>query len=79
MRFEVAGESTLFGESVRAALEGWAPLREPELGAWHDVAWLELRLREDREKPAGPPRPMAELVTQPAWHEALRDGLARLR
>lgn len=50
-----------------------------KLGAWHDVAWLELRLREDRGEPAGPPSAMADLIAQPAWHEALRAGQLTLR
>lgn len=49
-----------------------------KLGAWHDVAWLELRLREDRGEPAGPPCSMAELIARPAWHEALQAGLSRI-
>jgi hypothetical protein len=36
MRFEVAPELRLFGDSVRAAIGGWEPPREPELGAWQD-------------------------------------------
>jgi acyl-CoA dehydrogenase-like protein len=36
MRFDVSSELSLFGESVRAALAGWAPPRDPELGAWQD-------------------------------------------
>jgi len=36
MRFEVADELTLFAESVRAAIGGWQPPREPELGRWQD-------------------------------------------
>jgi len=50
-----------------------------KLGAWHDVAWLELRLREDRGEPVGPPCSMAELMAQPEWQEALLAGLSRLR
>ena len=36
MRFELAEEQRLFGESVRAAIGAWEPSREPELGAWLD-------------------------------------------
>jgi L-amino acid N-acyltransferase YncA len=50
-----------------------------KLGAWHDVAWLEFRLREDQGGPAGPPCPTSELITRPAWQKALQDGVARLR
>jgi alkylation response protein AidB-like acyl-CoA dehydrogenase len=36
MTFDVPTELTMFAESVRAALDGWKPPREPELGAWQD-------------------------------------------
>jgi Acyl-CoA dehydrogenase, C-terminal domain len=36
MTFDVPTELTLFAESVRVALGGWEPPREPELGAWQD-------------------------------------------
>jgi hypothetical protein len=36
VRFDVAPELRLFGESVRAALGDWEPMREPDLGAWLD-------------------------------------------
>lgn len=49
-----------------------------KLGAWHDVGWLQLRLREDRGEPMGPPCPMTELIEKPAWQEALRAGLFAL-
>jgi hypothetical protein len=44
VRFEVAPELRLFAESVRGALAGWEPPREPELGTWwdeHDPALAE--------------------------------------
>jgi L-amino acid N-acyltransferase YncA len=50
-----------------------------KLGAWHDVAWQELWLREDRGEPEGAPCTMAELITKPAWQDALQAGLSRLR
>lgn len=46
-----------------------------KLGAWHDVAWLERRLREVGEV-VSPPCPIADLVKMPEWQEALRAGLA---
>ena len=49
-----------------------------KLGAWHDVGWLQLSLREDRGGPVIPPCSLAELVTRPEWHAALRSGLSRL-
>jgi hypothetical protein len=36
VRFDVAPEHRLFGESVCGALGGWEPEREPDLGAWLD-------------------------------------------
>ena len=36
MTFDVPAELSLFGESLRAALAGWQPPREPDLGAWQD-------------------------------------------
>jgi hypothetical protein len=36
MTFDVPAELELFAESVRAAIGGWAPPREPELGEWQD-------------------------------------------
>ena len=36
MNFEVASELRQFGESVRAAVGGWAPPREPDLATWLD-------------------------------------------
>jgi hypothetical protein len=36
MTFDVPAELSLFGESLRAALAGWQPPREPELGSWQD-------------------------------------------
>jgi phosphinothricin acetyltransferase len=50
-----------------------------KLGAWHDVGWLQLWLRADREEPGSPPCLMAELITKPEWQDALRVGLASLR
>jgi L-amino acid N-acyltransferase YncA len=50
-----------------------------KLGAWHDVAWLELWLRADLGEPEGPPCPLAELIERPDWQEALQAGLSELR
>jgi hypothetical protein len=36
MTFDVPAELSLFGESLRAALVGWQPPREPNLGSWQD-------------------------------------------
>ena len=45
MRFDVADELSVFAESVRGALGGWLPPREPDLGAWHDDRDDELAAR----------------------------------
>ena len=50
-----------------------------KLGAWHDVAWLQLALREDRGEPVDPPCRTAELITRFGWQEALQAGSSRLR
>lgn len=50
-----------------------------KLGAWHDVGWLQLWLREDHGDPGSPPCRTAELIAKPAWQEALRAGLSRIR
>jgi hypothetical protein len=59
MRFEVSPELRLFGESIRAAIAGWEPAREPQLAAWLDdrddalaarlagVGWLALWTADD--------------------------------
>lgn len=36
MRFDVAPEQKLFAESVRTAVGGWEPSREPNLASWLD-------------------------------------------
>ena len=36
MRLDVSSEERLFAESVRSAIGGWEPTREPELAAWLD-------------------------------------------
>jgi len=36
MTFDVGADLSLFGESLRAALSGWQPPSEPDLGAWQD-------------------------------------------
>jgi Acyl-CoA dehydrogenase, C-terminal domain len=48
VRFEVAPELRLFGQSVRAAVGDWEAPREPDLGTWLDDrdAGLDARLAE---------------------------------
>ncbi len=36
MKLALSSEEQLFAESVRTAIHGWQPAREPELGAWLD-------------------------------------------
>jgi hypothetical protein len=36
VRFDISQEQRLFAESVRTAIGGWEPTREPELGTWLD-------------------------------------------
>jgi alkylation response protein AidB-like acyl-CoA dehydrogenase len=45
VRFQASDESTLFGESVRAAIGEWRAPREPELGSWQDDRDDELAAR----------------------------------
>jgi hypothetical protein len=60
VRFDVAPELRLFGESVRAAMGAWEPAREPDLGAWLD----------DRDDA------LASRLAQAGWHELWgADGL----
>jgi L-amino acid N-acyltransferase YncA len=49
-----------------------------KLGAWHDVGWWQLRLRETPEKPTQP-IPVASAQRRPDWDAALGTGLAFLR
>jgi hypothetical protein len=58
MRFDVSAELRLFGESVRAAVGDWEPVREPELGAWLD----------DRDDSLG------ERLAAVGWHELWATG-----
>jgi L-amino acid N-acyltransferase YncA len=41
-----------------------------KVGAWHDVGWWQRPLGAPPPHPA-PPRPLAEIRDQPAWHAAL--------
>ncbi len=44
-----------------------------KMGAWHDVGWWELALREHGPVES-PPRPLGEIVGTPEWREALAAG-----
>src|SRR4249919_1006197 len=45
MRFDISPEPRLFGDSVRAAVGDWEPVREPELASWLDDRDDELAAR----------------------------------
>jgi phosphinothricin acetyltransferase len=49
-----------------------------KLGAWHDVAWLQLALRAEQPDPA-PPVPIGSLVGTDAFARALDDGIRQFR
>src|SRR5215469_4929286 len=44
-----------------------------KLGAWHDVGWWQLSLRDRTGKPA-PPRSVAEVQRDPQWKSAIAAG-----
>jgi len=44
-----------------------------KLGAWHDVGWWQLALRERTGEPA-PPVSLGEALRNPAWEAALSAG-----
>jgi phosphinothricin acetyltransferase len=46
-------------------------------GAWHDVAWWHLSLREPSPEPQ-PPRALPAVCKTPEWHSALQLGSALL-
>jgi phosphinothricin acetyltransferase len=48
-----------------------------KLGRWHDVGFWQLALAGD-DPPAGPPRPLSEIVGDPAWAAALGAGSSLL-
>jgi phosphinothricin acetyltransferase len=49
-----------------------------KLGAWHDVGWWQLALRERTGVPA-PPLSPGEAETQPGWQDALQSGVQWIR
>jgi L-amino acid N-acyltransferase YncA len=49
-----------------------------KLGAWHDVGWWQLALRERTTLPA-PPADLHTIQASPAWDDALAAGLPTLR
>jgi L-amino acid N-acyltransferase YncA len=49
-----------------------------KLGAWHDVGWWQLALRE-RTTPPAPPADLHTIQASPAWDDALAAGLPTLR
>ena len=49
-----------------------------KLGSWHDVGFWQVQLRGG-DPPGRPPWTLAEILSTPAWAEALERGQARLR
>jgi len=49
-----------------------------KMGAWHDVGWWQLPLRE-RDGAPRPPLGLDEAARDPGWQDALASGLPRLR
>jgi L-amino acid N-acyltransferase YncA len=49
-----------------------------KLGAWHDVGWWQLRLKEDTSPPERP-IDLGTIRKSPEWDAALATGLPRLR
>lgn len=49
-----------------------------KFGAWHDVGWWHLALRERPDRPA-PPLAFPDVVERPGFEEALRSGEGWLR
>jgi L-amino acid N-acyltransferase YncA len=49
-----------------------------KMGAWHDVGWWQLPLRERTGEPA-PPLTLAEAQTRPEWADALAAGVSDLQ
>lgn len=49
-----------------------------KLGAWHDVGWWQLPLRERAGVPA-PPLSPGEAETDPGWQDALQSGVRWIR
>jgi len=50
-----------------------------KFGKWHDVAWWQLRLRNERPKDVKPPTVPAELEGSEVWEKAIRKGIDQLR
>jgi L-amino acid N-acyltransferase YncA len=49
-----------------------------KLGAWHDVGWWQLALRE-RAMPPEPPTDLGTVLASPAWSTTLETGVPFLR
>ena len=49
-----------------------------KLGAWHDVGWWQLPLRESRDAPE-PPLDLATVQDRPDWEGLLTAGVAMIR
>ena len=49
-----------------------------KLGAWRDVGWWQLSLREKNETP-DPPKDLASVVREASWEKSISKGLSLLR
>ena len=65
-------------EALGFRLVGVYPLVGFKLGAWHDVGWWQLALRERVGTPA-PPLTLPEARRDPGWGAAIEAGLPLLR
>jgi L-amino acid N-acyltransferase YncA len=61
-------------ESLGFRRIGTYPAVGYKLGAWHDVGWWQLRLRDDAAHPSAP-LPLEQARRLPGWDEALQTGL----
>ena len=76
MRFETSAELRLFASSVRGALEGWQPPREPAFGTWWDEHDEELAT--EPSPGAAPEPPSAPEPPQPRRAGGLVDSVRGL-
>ena len=50
-----------------------------KMGAWHDVAWWQLSLREQRDGTPDPPRSINAVAGSAAYERAIQEGIGALR
>ena len=66
-------------ESMGFRLVGVYPHVGYKFGAWHDVGWWGLDLKEPGSAPPEPPLSPAAVRAHPAWQAAIESGLHLLR